>query len=109
MTISVKICGLSDEANIRAAAAAGADYIGLVHFEASPRHISLERMAQLRALLPAAVSSVCVLVDPDDALLHEIASTVHPTYFQLHGDETPERVDNIRQRFPQTKIIKAVA
>ena len=48
MKTQIKICGLSTEAAIDAAIASGADYIGLVHFEKSPRHLSLERAAALR-------------------------------------------------------------
>ena len=53
MTTLIKICGLSSEAAIDAAAKAGASHIGLVHFEKSPRHVTLEQAADLRRRTPA--------------------------------------------------------
>lgn len=108
MPASIKICGLTDAASVQAAAQAGAAYAGFVHFPASPRHVALEKAAALQALLPAAMRSVCVLVDPDDTLLEQVASRLSPHYIQLHGDEPPERLRAIRERFPKTGIIKAL-
>ena len=109
MTIAIKICGLKNESTIAAVAAAGADYAGFVYYPKSPRHVSIERMAQLKNLLPETIKSVAVLVNPDDDLLTEIASKVQPDFFQLHGDETVQRLSEIRKNFPQIKLIKAIA
>ena len=106
MTVAVKICGLTDEAAVRAASVA--DYAGFVHYPASPRHLPLARAASLKKLLPASVASVAVLVDPDDALLTQVKSVLAPDYIQLHGKETPARVDAIRKSLG-IKIIKAIA
>lgn len=90
MATAVKICGMSDEASVRAAVAAGADYLGFIIFEKSPRAVTLERAAVLAALKGAA-RSVAVLVDPDDALLGEVLRVLRPDIIQLHGQESPER------------------
>ena len=105
----IKICGLSEETTLRAAIDAGADMIGFVHFPKSPRHVSLERAAELKKLLPVHIASVLVLVNPNDALLAEIAATVSPSYLQLHGNETPARIAEIRTKYPAQKLIKALA
>jgi len=107
MSSHVKICGLSDEATLLAANHAGAHYIGFVHFPKSPRHVSLERAAELKKMLHFRIRSVVVLVDPDDALLGDVATIVTPDYIQLHGKESPERVREIREKFPTLQIIKA--
>ncbi|MEK6745643.1 MAG: phosphoribosylanthranilate isomerase [Pseudomonadota bacterium] len=109
MTIAVKICGLSDEISVRAVIESGADFVGFVHYPKSPRHVSIEKAAQLKSLLPESIKSVMVVVDPNDELLVEIASEMQPDYLQLHGNETPERLTEIRKKFPQIKIIKAVS
>ena len=108
MIMRVKICGLNNEAAVQAAVSAGADFAGLVSFEKSPRHVSLEQAATLKALLPPHIRSVIVLVDPDDALLADIFRTVQPDFFQLHGTETPGRLYDIRSHFPAVGLIKAI-
>lgn len=108
MSTLVKICGLSEESPLHAATQAGAGMVGFVHFEKSPRHVSLARAAELKALLPAHVKSVLVLVDPSDVLLADIAQKLAPDYLQLHGKETPQRIADIRKTYPTQKIIKAM-
>lgn len=90
MATAVKICGMSDEASVRAAVAAGADYLGFIIFPRSPRAVSLQRAAELAALKGTA-KSVAILVDPDDALLGEVLRVLRPDIIQLHGQESPER------------------
>jgi phosphoribosylanthranilate isomerase len=109
MSYLVKICGISEEKGLRAAVDAGADFVGFVHFPKSPRHVTLARAAELSGLLPDNIASVVVLVDPDDALLKDIATIVSPKYLQLHGKETPARVADIRTQYPNQKLIKAIS
>lgn len=109
MTVSVKICGLNTPHSVQAVIDARADYTGFVYYPASPRHITLSQAASLKALLPANIQSVSVLVDPDDALLNEVADVLKPSYMQLHGKESPQRVKAIRERVPAIKIIKAIS
>lgn len=108
MPVSVKICGLTEETAVHAVAGAGIDYAGFVHFSPSPRHITLEKAARLKALLPGSVACVSVLVDPDDALIGEVCRLLAPHYLQLHGNETPGRLRHIRKQFPSVKLIKAL-
>ncbi|WP_102959544.1 phosphoribosylanthranilate isomerase [Mangrovicella endophytica] len=105
--VDVKICGLSGLDAIEAALARGATQIGFVHFPASPRHLSLEAMAALRQAVGARAETVVVTVDPDDALVDAIATTVQPDWLQLHGSETPERVAEVARR-SGLKIMKAL-
>lgn len=90
MTTRVKICGMSDEASVKAAIVAGADYLGFIIFPKSPRGVSLAEAARLSALKGNA-KSVAVLVDPDDALLGQVLRVLAPDIIQLHGQESPER------------------
>lgn len=107
--VKVKICGLTDEAAVNAVIAAKADYAGFVYFPASPRHLAVERAAQLKTLLPSSISSVSVVADADDGLLQHIADKLKPDCLQLHGKETLERVQAIKKKFPNIKIIKAIS
>lgn len=110
MSISVKICGLKDEANLRAAVNAGANYVGFVHYAKSPRHIEPATMIPLLATLPDDVAHVSVVVDPADALLAELhqINEIRRGYVQLHGHETPERMQEIKTKFKGMSLIKAI-
>ncbi|MEH6715819.1 phosphoribosylanthranilate isomerase [Parasphingorhabdus flavimaris] len=86
----IKICGLSTEAAIDAAIDAGADYIGLVHFPKSPRHVSLERAAELRTYAAQRVKTVLLLVNADPKSTGKAIGDVKPDVIQFHGSETPD-------------------
>lgn len=101
MAVVVKICGLTDEASVRAARTAGADMIGLVFFAKSPRNVALSEAARLARLAreDPALAVVALTVDPSDEALAEIMQAVAPDMVQLHGSETPQRVREIAARF----------
>jgi phosphoribosylanthranilate isomerase len=107
-TTKVKICGLKTEAALEAALAGGADYVGLVFFPPSPRNITPEAARPLAARARGRAKIVALLVDPDDALVEAVVTAVNPDLLQLHGDETPERVAQVRKRWgkPVMKAIK---
>ncbi|WP_267357919.1 MULTISPECIES: phosphoribosylanthranilate isomerase [unclassified Methylobacterium] len=92
----IKICGLSTEDTLDAALALGVDWIGLVHFPRSPRHVDLARAAALSSRAKGRAERVVLLVDPDDTLLADAIAAMDPDLIQLHGRESPERVAAIR-------------
>ncbi|WBU58159.1 phosphoribosylanthranilate isomerase [Paracoccus sediminicola] len=103
----VKICGLRRPADLSAAIKAGAAFVGFVFFPKSPRHVSVATAAGLAREVPAGVARVGLFVNPDDALLDEVLATVPLDILQLHGQETPVRVTEIRQRYG-LPVMKAV-
>ena len=105
--VKVKICGLSREAEVEAAAAAGASYVGFVFFPGSPRHVGAEQAGRLSRSAPAGLRKVALLVDPSDREIDGILSAVPVDILQLHGTETPERVAAVRERFG-LPVMKAV-
>lgn len=94
----VKICGLSEPATLDAAVAAGADFVGLVFFPPSPRHLGFEAAAALASRVPARVGRVGVFVDPDDALVETAIRAARLTALQLHG-ASPTRAAEAKRRF----------
>ena len=82
MSTFVKICGLTDEAAIRAAIDAGTDAVGFVFQERSPRNISVELAKYLAEDLPASVLRVAVTMHPDRALWNLIQATLRPDVVQ---------------------------
>jgi len=108
MTIKAKICGLTSREAVRAACDAGAAYCGFVFYAKSPRHITADKAAELAGLVAEPVRKVGVFVDPDDDRLDAVLSRVPLDFIQLHGAESPARVQEIRQRF-RRPLIKAIA
>lgn len=98
MAIEVKICGLNTAATMRTALDAGADYVGLVFFDPSPRNVTLETAGELADLARDRAKIVALLVDPDNELVDRIMPYVAPDLLQLHGSESPVRVAEIKRR-----------
>ena len=108
MAVAAKICGLGDEQSVQTAIAGGAAWVGFVFFPPSPRALSPARAAELARLVPEGVRKVGLFVAPDDALIAEVLAAVPLDLIQLHGQETPERVAEIREKFG-VPVMKAVA
>ncbi|WP_095011339.1 phosphoribosylanthranilate isomerase [Tsuneonella mangrovi] len=94
----IKICGLKTPEAIDAAVDAGATHVGLVHFEPSPRHVSLEDAAKLRRRVPAEVKVVLLLVNMDVIPTGQALDTVQPDVVQFHGNESSQWVGLVRDR-----------
>lgn len=105
--VSVKICGLTQTENMRAAVEAGARYVGLVFFPKSPRNVSYATAASLVAQVPAGVAKVGLVVNPTDDALDALLAEVPLDILQLHGAESPQRVQEIKARFG-LRVMKAV-
>ena len=106
MPVLIKICGLRTPEALDAALA-GADMVGFVFFEKSPRHIDLRTARNLSAQVRGPVEKVALTVDADDAAIASIVEALAPDWLQLHGAETPARVRALRARFG-LPILKAV-
>ena len=90
MRTRVKICGITRVQDAAAAAAAGADAIGLVFYPPSPRYLSIERAAEIRDALPPFVQTVALFVNADAAQVAQAIGRVHPGMLQFHGEEAPD-------------------
>jgi phosphoribosylanthranilate isomerase len=102
----VKICGIKKPDILEAAIEAGADMVGFAHFERSPRHVDLETLTELISLARGRVETAVFLVNPDNSCVMEIAA-LSPDWIQLHGPETPHRVQTIRDE-AGIAILKAI-
>ena len=91
----IKICGIKTFDLLDTAIAAGADMIGFMHFVRSPRHVPIELLGVLISAARGQVESCVVLVNPDNSCVAEVAA-LGPDWIQLHGPETPHRVEAIR-------------
>jgi phosphoribosylanthranilate isomerase len=101
--LKVKICGITRPEDARAAAAAGADALGLNFFAGSPRCVSPERAAEIVAAIPAGICKVGVFVDAPRERVRDLAERLALDALQFHGEESSEYC-----RGWTAKLIKAV-
>lgn len=99
MSFVVKICGLSTPETLEVALEAGADMVGFVFFEASPRHVGLGTARELGRLSHGRALKVALTVDADDATLENCIEALRPDLLQLHGGESVARLRDIRTKF----------
>lgn len=85
----IKICGITREQDLRAVANGGADAIGLVFYEKSPRHVGVRQAAELVRVLPPFVTAVGLFVNPSAEYVREVLAQVVLDVLQFHGEEEP--------------------
>ena len=116
MRTRVKICGITRVEDALTAAASGADAIGLVFYEKSPRHVGLERAAEIVQALPPFVSAIGLFVNAAPAEVHAVLNAVHLDTLQFHGEESPQGcaqfglpyLKAVRVR-PETNLVQCAA
>ncbi len=86
----IKICGITREQDLQAVASCGADAIGLVFYEKSPRHVTLPQALKLAHAVPPFVTVVGLFVNPSAELVREVLAQVSLDVLQFHGEEAPE-------------------
>lgn len=106
--VLVKICGVTDDEALAAAVEAGADYIGLVFFPPSPRFLEFDYAAELTQFLPEETRVAGLFVDADERIIETALNTVRLDLLQLHGSETPERIEALRLEFGHP-VMKAIS
>jgi phosphoribosylanthranilate isomerase len=103
----IKICGIKTPDILETAIEAGADMVGFMHFARSPRHVDIETLQTLISEARGRVETCVVLVNPDNSCVMEVAA-LSPDWIQLHGPETPHRVEAIRDE-AGIAIMKAIS
>src|SRR5215216_1207849 len=103
----VKICGITKLEDAIAASRFGADMLGFNFYEKSPRFIRPEDARAIVEKLPAGIGKVGVFVDDSIDRILDVVEIAGLDAIQLHGDEPPEFVDEIRTK-TGLEIIKAI-
>ena len=103
MTTKIKICGITNIEDALFAAEAGADALGFVFYEKSPRYVSSETVKKIVSMLPPFVTTVGLFVNAGGEAIETTVRLSGINVIQLHGDETPEECD-----FAPHPVIKAV-
>ncbi|MEQ1663082.1 MAG: phosphoribosylanthranilate isomerase [Thiobacillus sp.] len=89
MAVRVKICGITRLEDLHTACAAGADALGFVFYDKSPRHVSIDKATELLRALPPFVQSVGLFVNAAPAFVESVLKAVPLDLLQFHGDESP--------------------
>jgi phosphoribosylanthranilate isomerase len=100
----IKFCGITRPADAVSAAEAGADAIGLIFFDQSPRCVSVDRAREILLALPPMVSPVALFVNTPVSQILQTVRALNVRTVQLHGDES---IDYLPQLTGLT-IIKAI-
>lgn len=106
--LDIKICGLSTNEAIDAVIAGNATHIGLIFYEKSPRHVSLQQAESLSKHAGARIEKVAVSVNADDDYMDQIVKAMQPDILQLHGHESVKRVQELQARYG-LPVMKAFA
>ena len=90
MRTRIKICGITRIEDAATAASLGADAVGLIFYDPSPRVVNIRQAARIADSLPALVHVVGVFVDPSEKEIDAVLSKVKLTALQFHGNESAE-------------------
>jgi len=106
----IKICGITNLKDALTAVDAGADALGFVLYEKSPRYVAPDTAREIVRQVPANIETVGIFVDQFENSICESADRVGLTAVQLHGkDEDPHVADLIVQQRPQLKVLVAIS
>jgi len=108
MKAHIKICGLTRPRDVEAALLYGADMLGFIVEAKSSRKLSVGAAAQISRPARGCASRVAVTVNADEQLLRQICSVMRPSILQMHGDESPQWLSEVKT-FTGLPIIKAIA
>ncbi|HYE71556.1 MAG TPA: phosphoribosylanthranilate isomerase [Aquabacterium sp.] len=95
----IKICGLTREADLETAVECGADAVGFVLYDKSPRALTIPRAAELARRLPPFVTPVCLFVNAAPGFIDDAAVAIPHALLQFHGDETPAECQRTRRPY----------
>ncbi len=106
----VKICGMTNLEDALVAVDAGADAVGFVFYETSPRCVTLEKAREICAQLPETVGKVGVFVNEREDVICSAVDETGVSAVQMHGDrEDPQVADRIVQRHPEMRVLAAIS
>jgi phosphoribosylanthranilate isomerase len=90
MGLKIKICGITSQTDAMVAVEAGADLLGFLFYDQSPRCVPMERAAEIIRALPSFVAKVGVFVNAPAAAVFSAVRECSLTMLQFHGNESPE-------------------
>lgn len=95
----IKICGITNVDDALAVVDSGADAIGLVFYDPSPRSVTVEQAAKIVSAIPAFVTTVALFVNAKSRLINQVIDVVRPDLLQFHGDESAAECASYKHDF----------
>jgi len=106
----VKICGMTNLEDALVAVGAGADAVGFVFYEKSPRCVTVEKAREICSKLPESTERLGVFVNEQEEFICSVVDQVGITGVQMHGDnEDPHVADLVVSRRPEIKVLAAIS
>lgn len=107
--MKIKLCGFTEVKTIETAIDYGCDFIGVVFAKNSIRYVDPNNAKNLALAIPNSIGRVAVVVNETLENLYKINQNFQPNFFQLHGDEDVNYIENLKKIFPKISIIKAIS
>ena len=107
--MKIKLCGFTELKTIKTAIDYGCDFLGIVFVKNSIRYVNPEESKKLSSIIPNNIHKVAVVADETLENLQIINQNFQPNFFQLHGEEDVEYIQNLRKKLPNIAIIKAIS
>lgn len=107
--MKIKLCGFTELKTIKTAIDYGCDFLGIVFVKNSIRYVNPEESKKLSSIIPNYIHKVAVVADETLENLQIINQNFQPNFFQLHGKEDVEYIQNLRKKLPNIAIIKAIS
>jgi phosphoribosylanthranilate isomerase len=107
--MKIKLCGFTEIKTIETAIKYGCDFIGVVFAKNSIRYVDPNSANILSKAIPDSVGRVAVIVNEPLENVKKINQNFQPNFFQLHGDEDINYIENLKKLFPNIYIIKAIS
>ncbi|MBW4615661.1 MAG: phosphoribosylanthranilate isomerase [Desmonostoc vinosum HA7617-LM4] len=104
----VKICGITQPQQSRAIASLGATTLGFICVPTSPRYVTISQIQAAIAVLPNKIDKIGVFANTTISDISQIVLASGLTGVQLHGDESLEFCQQLRQSLPNIEIIRAL-
>jgi len=102
-TVKIKVCGITSLGDALMALEAGADALGFMFYEPSPRYVTYDHAGGIIRRLPPSIAKVGVFVNPTEAAVRRAVAECGLDWLQFHGEETPK----FCRRFAPLRVIKA--
>jgi phosphoribosylanthranilate isomerase len=107
--MKIKLCGFTELKTIKTAIDYGCDFLGIVFVKNSIRYVNPEESKKLSSIIPNNIHKVAIVANETFENLQIINQNFQPNFFQLHGEENVEYIENLRKKFPNISIIKAIS
>lgn len=104
----IKCCGFKEKSDIETAVKHQADAIGFITFPKSKRYVTLEEISTLSKDIDDKVDKIAIVVNPAIKDIEALVESTSINTIQFHGDETVDFIENVKIKYPNIKILKAL-